>query len=461
MRRVFTSNMGIVIQGMRNVLRNPVRLLLVVVLLGASLMFVAAMVSLSQSVQTQLNAVHQQVGTGITINYVENNASQFGGNDNGGNGSGGTGGGFFGGGRGFGQATTTPMPSSVIQQVTGVSGVVSAEESVRQVDTDETLQTSTITTPGGRTINLPAMVYGISNGATHFTLPGGSVPTIVAGRSFQSSDANADVAIMGQTMAQANNLNVGSTFPLKGTTVTIIGLYTTTSQFAGNSIILPLATAQSIYSINGVDSITAYAASVEQVQTVATKLKSVLGSSYDIVTQDSLVANAIDSLNVVQNSIVLALIVSVVVAVIVIVFTVVIIVRERNTEIGIMKAIGASHWQVIRQFWGEVLAMSGLGAVVAVLLLVALGPVVSQVFTPSPGGRGGGFGGGRGLGGGFGGGRALFAQASNLSLAPATLNVQTLLIIVGLGVGLAVLTSMIPAWYVARLKPAVVLRSGN
>lgn len=467
--------MGIVIQGMRNVLRNPVRLLLVVVLLGASLMFVAAMVSLSQSVQTQLNAVHQQVGTAININYAENNASQFGGGDNGGggtdNGGGGTGGGF-GGGRGFGQATATPMPGSAIQQVTSVPGVVSAEESVRQVDTDGTLQTGTITTPNGRTITLPAIVYGISNGATHFTLQGGSVPTIVAGRSFQSSDANADVAIMGQTMAQANNLNVGSTFTLKGTTITLIGLYTTTSQFAGNSIILPLATAQSIYSINGVDSITAYAASVEQVQTVATKLKSVLGSSYDIVTQDSLVANAIDSLNVVQNSIVLALIVSVVVAVIVIVFTVVIIVRERNTEIGIMKAIGASHWQVIRQFWGEVLAMSGLGAVVAVLLLVALGPIVSQAFTPSSGGRGGGFGGGRGFGGGgfggggfsgggFGGGRGLFAQASNLSLAPATLNVQTLLIIVGLGVGLAVLTSMIPAWYVARLKPAVVLRSGN
>ena len=42
----------------------------------------------------------------------------------------------------------------------------------------------------------------------------------------------------------------------------------------------------------------------------------------------------------------------------------------------------------------------------------------------------------------------------------ATLNAQALLIIVGLGMGLAVLTSAIPAWYVARIKPAEVLRRG-
>ena len=55
--------MDIVIGGMRNVLRNPLRLLLVVFLLGASLMLVAAMVSLNSSAQQQLANVHQEVGT--------------------------------------------------------------------------------------------------------------------------------------------------------------------------------------------------------------------------------------------------------------------------------------------------------------------------------------------------------------------------------------------------------------
>jgi putative ABC transport system permease protein len=462
--------MGIIIRGMGNVLRNPVRLILVVVLLGASLMFVASMISLNQSAQQQLENVHKEVGTAITINYASNDARQFGGDssntNNGTTGNpgapapgraGGTG--PTGNGGGFGQVAATPIPDSVVKQVASISGVVSTEETVRQSDTDGKLTTSAINTPNGQTITIPPTVYGISNGATHFTLGRGSVPTMVAGHGFQDSDVNAHVAMMNQTLATTNKLNVGSTFTLKGTTITLVGLYTTTDQFSSNTIVLPLKTAQSIYSVAGVDSITAYAASYEQVGPVATKLKSVLGTKYDVVTQDTLYANTFSSLNVAQSSISLALIVSIAVAVIVIVFTVLIIVRERTTEIGTLKALGASHWQVISQFWGEILAMSGLGAILAIVLIAAIGPVISRGFDLSTATSAFGRTGGPGR---FGGGRGLFAQSvQNVHLTAATLNIQTLLIIVGLGMGLAILTSMIPAWYVARIKPAVVLRKGN
>jgi ABC-type antimicrobial peptide transport system permease subunit len=147
----------------------------------------------------------------------------------------------------------------------------------------------------------------------------------------------------------------------------------------------------------------------------------------------------------------------------VIIFAVFITVRERTAEIGTLKAIGASHWQVIRQFWGEVLALSAIAAILAVLLLATLGPVISQAFnistpTTTTSTTPGRFGNGA-----FGQGRALFAsqaatKLSNVHLSSATLNAQSLLIIVGLGMGLAVLTSVIPSWYVARIKPAEVLR---
>jgi ABC-type antimicrobial peptide transport system permease subunit len=220
---------------------------------------------------------------------------------------------------------------------------------------------------------------------------------------------------------------------------------------------------QSVFSVNGVDSITVYAQSYEQVNTVATRLRNTLGKAYDVVTEASTNANTINALNTAQNSIKLALIVAIVTATLVIIFAVFITVRERTTEIGTLKAIGASHWQVIRQFWGEVLALSVVAALIAVALLATLGPVISQAFnvsTPTTTTtRAGGFGGG----GPFGGNRVLFAsQAANLNvhLSTATLNIQALLIIVGLGMGLAVLTSVIPAWYVAHIKPAEVLRRG-
>ncbi|HEY7416696.1 MAG TPA: ABC transporter permease [Ktedonobacteraceae bacterium] len=448
-----------IIRGMRNVLRNPARLLLIVLLLGASLMLVAAMVSLNDSAQQQLANVHQEVGTAITINYATNDSQNFGSGTGGpGQQGGGPGGG---GGRFFFQQNSTPIPDSVLNQIKNLSGISDIEENLRRSDTSSTLTTSTIQTPDGRSVSIPPTVNGISTGAAHFTLTGGSTPTLVSGRSFQSSDANAYVAMMSQTLANSNSLKVGSTFSLKGKTFNIIGLYTTGQTFADNSLVVPLATMQNVFSVNGVDSITVYAQSYEQVDALATRLRNTLGKAYDVVTEASTYANTINALNTAQSSIELALVVSVVTATLVIIFAVFITVRERTVEIGTLKAIGASHWQVIRQFWGEVLALSGVGAILAVVLLATLGPVVSQLFNIAPPSTStpatGGFGGRA-----FGGGRALFAtqaaKLSNVHLSSATLNAQTLLIIVGLGMGLAVLTSIIPSWYVARIKPAEVLR---
>src|SRR5579864_4099525 len=110
--------MDIVIRGMRNVLRNPLRLLLVVFLLGASLMLVAAMVSLNSSAQQQLANVHTEVGTAITINYATNDSQST--RPQGG------GGGFF------SQAAATPVPNSTIAKVKKLPGVASVEESLRR-----------------------------------------------------------------------------------------------------------------------------------------------------------------------------------------------------------------------------------------------------------------------------------------------------------------------------------------
>ena len=252
------------------------------------------------------------------------------------------------GGRGFfTQLAVTPVPNSAVAKVENLPGVASVEESLRRSDTASTLKTTTIQTPGGRSISIPPTVNGISTGATHFTLAGGSTPTLVSGRTFQASDATSYVAMMSQTLAENNSLTVGSTFTLKGKTFTIIGLYTTDQEFANNSLVVPLATMQSVFSLSGVDSITVYAQSYEQVDALAVRLRNTLGKAYGVVTEASTYANTISALNTAQNSIKLALIVAIVTATLVIIFAVFITVRERTTEIGTLKAIGASHWQVI------------------------------------------------------------------------------------------------------------------
>ncbi|MBO0779068.1 MAG: ABC transporter permease [Ktedonobacteraceae bacterium] len=484
--------MGIVIRGMRNVVRNPLRLLLIVLLLGASLMFVAAMVSLNSSAQQQLAKVRSEVGTGITISYVtENqNQTQTNGNNNNNNNGGFPGGGGNGNNNNNGgfdpfrsQNESTPIPSDAINKVKGIAGVTSVEGSLRRFDTDGVLKTASVTTPDGKTRTIPASIYGISSDSTHFSIQGGT-PTITAGRGFQTGDAQANVALMSKTLADANKLKVGSTFTLKGAKITIIGLYTSDAATADNTLTLPLATMQKLYDVSGVDSITAYATTYDQVDTVAAKIRTLLGSKYNVVTENRLYSNAISALSTAQNSITLALIVAIATSAAIIIFSVFVIVRERTTEIGTLKAIGASHWQVITQFWTEVLALSVLASAVATVLLVTLGPIISQKFDVSTaatdigtrGGPGGAFitggnaaaqstpvaSGTPSFRGGFGGfGQIITQRLGDIHLSTVTLNAQTLLIIMGLGIGLAILTSIIPALYVARIRPAVVLRRGN
>lgn len=442
-------------RSIRNVLRNPLRLILIVVLLSVSLMFVAAMVSLSTHAQQELATVHQQLGTAITIHYVADKGTQSStksssgiatnGQDTGGQPK---------------PTTPTPILNSTLPKVEGIPGVASTEESLVRPDLDGTLVGTSVTAPSGQLQNITITVNAISQDASHFTLSEGTVPTLVAGRNFQDSDANAYVAMMSQSLAQINHLKLGSTFTLKGKTFTLIGLYTTADQFSASSIIVPVASMQQVFGINGVDTITVYATSYEQVEAVAARLRNELGKQYDVATQDTQYSSVFSAIETTQGSIQLALIASITVAVIVTIFAVLMLVRERTAEIAILKTIGASHVQVLKQFWTEIVILSTTAAALATLLLATLGPIISQQFAFSlPPLTTGTF-------VHIQGGTVVNETPSNphlstIHLAAASLNVQTFLLILGLGIGLALLTSMIPTWFVSHIKPAEVLRKAN
>jgi len=323
-------------------------------------------------------------------------------------------------------------------------------------------------------MNAPLVVNGIDpHSAATFTI-GGSTPTLVSGRAFRASDANADVAMMSQSAAQTNHLSVGSTFVLKGTTFTLIGLYTTSDQFGDSSLVIPISIMEKLFQAHGVDSVTATAASYEQVETVAARLRQVLGKKYAVTTQTAQYAPVFSALQTAQQSIQIARVISLVIAAVVTIFAIVQLVRERTAEIAINKAIGSSHLQVLRQFWIEILMLSATAAALAVLLLVTLLPFIAQRFDIDPASlvksntsSRAGLGSAAKAGPDQGLGQAQSTQMitsgtnplSNVHLAAPTLNPETLLIIVGVGIGLALLASLIPIWSVSTIKPAQVLRS--
>ena len=72
------------------------------------------------------------------------------------------------------------------------------------------------------------------------------------------------------------------------------------------------------------------------------------------------------------------------------------------------------------------------------------------------GGRGGGgFGGGGRGGGGFGGG----VISGNIGGLHVAISPEIFLMALGVGLVLALLASIVPVWYIARVRPAEVLRN--
>jgi len=140
-----------------------------------------------------------------------------------------------------------------------------------------------------------------------------------------------------------------------------------------------------------------------------------------------------------------------IVAAVVILFSVTLMVRQRVKDIGILKAIGASNWHIGLTFSIETLAMSLVAAVIGALITFPLAQSVADMLvTDSSAVSGGGtFSGARGM---FGGG---VTSVAGLDVAVSP---EVFLYALAIAVVLAIAASVIPSWYIARVKPAEVLR---
>ncbi len=356
--------MGMVLLGLRNLFRNKLRLMIVVLLLATPLFLLLAMQSIADAVSRQTTTLMQDVNTVLQlrargsmghINMI---------------------------------AQDRILPRSVLDKVRGIEHVVHVEPY---------LLAMAPTTPPNFVMHV-----GLAPGAVKRLESHGEAgnPRIVAGRDFTPEDAGKDVAIIGQgyaawagikpeDMGRATlTVDATRTHPViyaldrPKRTLTIIGMYASGYVFGDLQLFMPIDTFRSLYGTQeGISWIFARVDSVDNVATVAQRLRETVGDVADIlVPQNAAVFTATTSRAVIRLAWIGGLLAFVLMSLVVF-FVLLMQVRERAREIGTLKAIGASNGAVSAQFLTEAVALTIVsGALGLVIFRLAGEAVTGRLF---------------------------------------------------------------------------------
>ena len=385
-----------------NLVRSPARTLIVVAMLAISLGLGLSMFEVHSITSNQLGAISGKIGTDIFVTPV-----------------------------GFadpssGNVTLDQAEASKLKNLAHVISVQSSLKVAYSGNTAIKIASPTYADTGRvqarpvQDLTLMGLEPAVANPILR--LRGGDVEmTIVEGTYFTAENTNPDVMVVGQALAEQNNFQLGSTVDVMGTPVQVIGIYATGQ--TDNMMIMPISTVQRLYNLEGANGVTVVADKVSNVDTVVREIETIFTNKPDVLTATSEYNRINPNIIGASNASRTGMIVTFIVAAAVILLAVFLVMRQRAREIGILKAIGATNWRIALGFGIETFMMCLLSAAVGIFLAL------------------------------------VFVNKITNAVADARLSPGTFLVAAGVAAALALLASVIPVWYIGRVKPAQVLRN--
>ncbi len=454
-------------RGIRNAFRNHIRTGAIVTILGLSIGLCLAMLIANKAVSDRINSVKSSVGNTITVSPAGYNPGSQANN-----------------------ALTTSELASLksVSHVTKVTETVTDRLSTTGSSTpsfggrsDSSSSTTSLTSPVTLNLNRNGNGNGprafVSGGGgslpANFSLPisflGTTDPTQVDDsaitiKSGSTIDPNKDSndAIVSSAMAKKNNLKVGSTFQAYNQNLTVAGIFTGSTQGSNGTVILSLPAEQRLSGQSGaVTSAMVTVDSLDNLSNATNTVKKALGSSADVVSSQQQADNTVKPLNSVKSISFFSLIGAVVAGAIIILMVMIMIVRERQREIGVLKAIGGTNGKIVGQFTAEAITLTGMGAVVGIILGIIAGNPITNLLVSNSTSTGSGMGGFGGPGGGMirAGGRGFGAVGNSVSNIHAVVGWSIILYGLLAALVIALIGSALTSFFITKIRPADVMRA--
>ncbi|HEU4715673.1 MAG TPA: FtsX-like permease family protein [Candidatus Saccharimonadales bacterium] len=450
--------MNVLTRGAKNTLRSPMRSGAIIAMLAISTGLILAMLVARSSVNAKIDEVKASVATQITISPAGVQ-----------------------GGMGSGESLTDEQA----EKVKNTAHVSSTALTLTEQLTDNISLTPSLDPPKlhimgptgeGTTQNVPEQKAPIV--ATGVTVPTNTIPqSKLTSGSMIDGTGTAHEALVGKELAEKNSLSVGDTFKLYDETFTVKGIYSTDNRFQDGGIVLPLAALQDVSDRSGeISNILATVDSSDNVSSTVAALKKSLGDKADITSQEEQAETTLAPLTSIAGLALGGVIAAAIAGAVIVLLAMIMVVRERRREIGVIKAIGGTNRSIMTQFITEGVTLTIMGTIVGLGIGVAAsGPltqslVSNQSSSTETQGQGRMIQGGpimRSEGGASAGpimragGPGGFANqlGANLTSVTSSVTPQTFIISGAIILLIAIVGSAVPAWTIARIRPAEVLRT--
>lgn len=449
--------MGVISRGFKNAFRNSIRTTSIVFILAVSISMALIMLMAMKTVQSKITSVKSSIGNNITVTPAGVR-------------------GFEGGGEALTEADATSLTtlSHVNKVVKTVSDRLTTEDTnlvsavepgsfgERQQNRQNRQNSNTNTAQRiPQNIAMPIMVTGTNDLSSTASL-NASKFDLTSGANMEASSSE-NIAMIGTELATKNNLVAGGTFKAFSQDIKVVGIFDAGNKFANATIVMPIATLQKLSTQTGqITSMIVQADSIDSIATLQSEIKTKLGDKADVTSQQDNSAEAIKPLENIKTVSLYSLIGSLVAGSIIILLTMVMIVRERRREIGVLKAIGSSNAGIMAMFTVESLVLTLTSSIAGIIFgLVFSNPVLKVLINNS----------GTAtttterIGGGAGRAMMRFGGDAVNGAQNALKDLHTIvgwdIILYGLlaAIVIAIIGSAIPAFFIAKIRPAEVMRA--